>query len=231
MQRKVAPLRQVLQQSTLSTVHRLYTSVVITILSPSPMPESFSTNRPLESIQPSELMLMSQAPHPQPVMGSQIGHMVQLLAIRTLTRCPPWRMVWQLLTSLRVTPGPALDMLRGGEGGGALALLSEHQEPTHTQADEPSPGTPLGAPGDRLQKSRQAYLDSALVSGVDCVVNSVCDGLRPVAVATTAMSTLLSGKKAGLHIVKLITLTCTTCILYCRINTTFPWHPSQNTSV
>ena len=38
-----------------------------------------------------------------------------------------------------------------------LAPLSEHQETDYTKTDKPSPGTPLGAPGDRLHKDRQAF--------------------------------------------------------------------------
>ena len=38
-----------------------------------------------------------------------------------------------------------------------LAPLSEHQETDYTMTDKPSPGTPLGAPGDRLHKDRQAF--------------------------------------------------------------------------
>ena len=38
-----------------------------------------------------------------------------------------------------------------------LAPLSEHQEIDYTKTDKPSPGTPLGAPGDRLHKDRQAF--------------------------------------------------------------------------
>ena len=38
-----------------------------------------------------------------------------------------------------------------------LAPLSEHQETDYTKTDKPPPGTPLGAPGDRLHKDRQAF--------------------------------------------------------------------------
>ena len=38
-----------------------------------------------------------------------------------------------------------------------LAPLSEHQETDYTKTDKPPPDTPLGAPGDRLHKDRQAF--------------------------------------------------------------------------
>ena len=38
-----------------------------------------------------------------------------------------------------------------------MAPLSKHQETDYTKIDKPSPGTPLGAPGDRLHKDRQAF--------------------------------------------------------------------------